>query len=356
MGDTRMKSSTSIRALCAAAVFGLGVAVQGAGAAELKLKAPPPPAPELLDIHGFFDISFKNDYITPRGLLVSDTGLTTQVLMGLVWDVWKNPGGFIKDISFNAGVWNDLWSKQGDFVFPPGFPNAGATEAVGSWNEFDWWFEGDIKFADYWKLGIQYTEFIPPAHDLPTSFPKTEHNMEFALYYDDAHWGYPIIFNPYVKLFYELAGPSTVVLGARGDTYDVELGVVPTLDMMKYWGWAVTLSAPTWVTVGPSTYWNRADGTTNFCGPLTNAPCSSGNAGVFSTGLTATTPMSWLIPTRLGKWYAKGGFQYYDILNQSLQGAQVLTGSAGGAAGVAGNFPSSHRDIVVGFIGTGFSF
>ena len=139
-----MKSSTSIRALCAAAVFGLGFAVNDAGAADLKLKAPPPPAPEPLDIHGFFDISFKNDYITPRGLLVSDTGLTTQVLMGLVWDVWKNPGGFIKDISFNAGVWNDLWSKQGDFVFPPGFPNAGATEAVGSWNEFDWWFEGDI--------------------------------------------------------------------------------------------------------------------------------------------------------------------------------------------------------------------
>jgi len=30
--------------------------------------------------------------------------------------------------------------------------------------------------------------------------------------------------------------------------------------------------------------------------------------------------------------------------------------AAGGAAGVAGTFPQSHRDIVVGFTGIGMSF
>jgi hypothetical protein len=349
-GIRTMGGLICVRALCAVTVS-LAFALSAASAADMKLKASSPPPPEPLDVHGFFDISFKNDYITPRGLLVSNTGLTTQVLNGLVWDVYKNPAGFIKDVSINAGTWSDLWSKQGDFTFPNG-----SHEAVGSWNEFDWWVGGDIKFADFWKFGLQYIEFIPPAHDLPTSFPRTEHNMEFSLSYDDAHWGWLITLNPYAKLFYELSGPSTVVLGKSGDTFDVELGAVPTIDMKKYWGWAVTLSAPTWVTVGPKSYWNRSDGTTNFCGPATNASCATNSAGVFSTGLTATSPLDNYIPKRLGNWYVKGGFQYYHILNDALLGAQVLTGSAGGGPGVAGNFPSAHRDIVVGFIGTGFSF
>ena len=54
---------------------------------------------------------------------------------------------------------------------------------------------------------------------MTTSFPATERNVEFSLAYDDSHWGYPIVINPYVKLFYAASGPSTVVLGKRGDTY-----------------------------------------------------------------------------------------------------------------------------------------
>src|SRR2546425_11451088 len=58
-------------ALVVGATLGFGGMLSGSPtlAADLPVKAPPPPpaAPEF-DIHGFFDISFKNDYITPRGL------------------------------------------------------------------------------------------------------------------------------------------------------------------------------------------------------------------------------------------------------------------------------------------------
>jgi hypothetical protein len=141
--------------------IGLGVAALGtaATAADMVLKAPPAPAPEWpLDVHGFFDISFKNDYITPRGLLVTNTGLTTQILGGLVFDVYKDKYGFINDVSFYGYVWNDLWSEQND-------------THVGSWNEFDWGVGTAIKFAQNWKFTAEYVEFIPPAHDLLTSFP-----------------------------------------------------------------------------------------------------------------------------------------------------------------------------------------
>src|SRR5438105_7978900 len=119
----------------AGAVVGLGVVGFGsaATAADLPVKGPPPPppAPFVLDIHGFFDVSFKNDYITPRGLLVTNTGLTTQVLSGLVFDVYKNQNGFINKVSFTGGTWNDLWSEQ-------------RNPFVGAWNEFDWFLQTDV--------------------------------------------------------------------------------------------------------------------------------------------------------------------------------------------------------------------
>jgi hypothetical protein len=344
-----MVGGKSIRALCVGSV-GLGLTVSSAMAADMSVKAPAPVPAAPLDVHGFFDLTFGNDYITPRGLLVTNTGLTTQALMGLALDLYKNPNGVINDVAFSMGTWNDLWSKQND----PG---------VGSWNEFDWFVDLDFRFFQYWKFGVEYGEFLPPAHGTtPSSFPGNERHVQLTLAYDDSHWGFPITWNPYVKWFYETAGPSIVVLGKRGDTYDVELGVVPTINMKNYWAWPVTFMVPTWVTVGPSNYWNRNDGTTNFCGPLSNAPCSLSNAGVFSTGLTAKMPIDYIIPTRLGNWYIKGGFQYYHLMNDALVAAQEFTGAAGsvqvpGIPGYAfGNYPSAHRDVTVGFVGTGFTF
>jgi hypothetical protein len=59
----------------------------------------------------------------------------------------------------------------------------------------------------------------------------------------------------------------------------------------------------------------------------------------------------------------KGGFQYYHIFNDALLAAQELTGSAGsfppapGTGGYGlGNYPDAHRNVVLGFAGTGFSF
>jgi len=327
----------------ALATVGLLTTGDCAFAADLMpLKAPPPPPPAL-DVHGFVDVTFLNDYITPRGLLVTRTGLTTQVASGLALDVYKNKGGFFNDVSFNAGVWNDLWSEQHD-------PH------VGAWNEFDWWVGMNVVFARDWTFGAQYIEFIPPAADLATSFPATEHNIEFSLSYDDTSWGWPIPIHPYAKLFYEIQGPSTVVLGKKGDTYDVELGIVPTLDTVKYTGLPLVLTAPTWVTVGPTDYWNRNDGTTNACGTLSSSPCSLSNAGVVSTGLQGKLALDAVVPKQFGNWYVKGGARYYHIINDALLGAQEFTGAAGGASNVIGNFPSAHRDIGVVYAGFGFGF
>ncbi len=313
-------------ALVVATALSLG-ALGSASAADLKLKAPPPPPDTTLDIHGFVDLSFKNDYITPRGLLVTNTGLTTQALMGLVLDVYKDKAGFINDISFIGGIWNDYWSDQHDPV-------------VGAWNEYDWFVSTNVKFAQDWTFGVQYIEFTSPPH----AFPGVERNIEFSLAYDDSKWNMALPLHPYVKLFYAAEGPSTVVEGKAGDTFDVELGLVPTIDLNKS-NIPVVLTIPTWVTVGPSSYWNN--GATG-CGATALTPCAASNGGVVSTGLTGKTPLTF-IPKRLGNWYADAGFQYYHLINDSLLLAQTVTGTAG-------SFASAHRDIVVGFAGLGFGF
>jgi hypothetical protein len=330
-------------ALVVTATLSLGMLGSAASAADLKLKAPPPPAAVPLDIHAFAEVTFLNDYITPRGLLVTNTGLTTQILTGITMDLYKDKMGFVNGISVYGAVWSDLWSDQHDVH-------------VGSWNEFDWWLGMTVTFAQNWTFGAQYIELIPPAADLATSFPAIEKNMEFSLSYDDTSWGWLISFHPYVKLWYALSGPSTVVLGKMGGTYDVEIGIVPTLDTQKYTGVPLVLTAPTWVTVGPSSYWNRNDGTTNACGPLSSSPCALGNAGVFTTGLQGKLALDAVVPKRLGKWYVKAGGRYYHIINEALLAAQEFTGAAGGAAGVLGTFPNAHRDVFVGFAGIGFGF
>src|SRR4030081_3388337 len=133
-----MHACQSMRTVIAAGAMSVAIACGSAGALAADLTAvkaaPAPLPPPGLDIHGFFDISFKNAYITPRGLLVTNTGLTTQALMGLALDLYKDRGGFINLVSVYGGVWNDLWSGQ-------------RHPRVGSWNEFDWFAGMSVKFA-----------------------------------------------------------------------------------------------------------------------------------------------------------------------------------------------------------------
>ena len=264
-----------------------------------------------LAIHGFNDLTVKNDYITPRGLLVSSNRFTTQILNGLVGDVFHDPGSPIDDVSLVAGIWNDIDSGQNSLT-------------VGPWNEFDWFVGTNFEIQKIWTFGVSYVAFLSP----PGNF-SAEHNVEFSLKLDDSALLAPISLHPYVKLFYEFAGPSVVVTGKGAGTFDVELGAVPTLDLHPY-SVPATLTAPTWVTVGPSDFWG-----------------GGGNVGVFSTGFTTTFPLDG-VPKRYGSWNFHFGLQYYHEVNNKLLVAQTLLGTAGTGSG--------HRDIAVGFAGIGLNF
>jgi hypothetical protein len=205
------------------------------GAAPAQDAAGNPPSA----IHGFNDVTFKNAYITPRGLLVTNNGLTTQVLNGLVVDAYSNPAAPLDDIALVAGIWNDIDSGQNG-------------KTVGPWNEFDWFAGANFEIQKIWTFGSSYVAFLSP----PGNF-AAEHNLEFSLKLDDSSLLAPISLHPYAKLFYEFSGPSVVVTGKGAGTFYVELGVVPTLDLHPY-NVPATLTAPTWLSVGPSDFWVAA--------------------------------------------------------------------------------------------------
>ena len=261
-------------------------------------------------IHGFDDLAFKNDYITPRGLLVTNKGLTIQILNGFVAPVYQSGSGPINDVSLVVGIWND---------FNPAHQNAPG------YNELDAF--GGVNFsADKdWIAGIQYVAFISP----PGNF-KTEHNLEFSMRYDDnLRWMSPISLNPYAKLFFTFSGNSTVVLG-KVPSFDVELGAVPTWDFHPY-EVPLVLTMPTWLTVGPADFWG---GTSNL--------------GVFSTGFNARVPLE-QIPPQYGQWSFNAGVQYYNLINDQLRNAQEVIG-------VVSPGSTGHRNVFVFAAGLGLHF
>jgi hypothetical protein len=256
-----------------------------AGLMAATLSVASPAAADDPSIHGFATVWAKSDYITPRGLHVHSDGSAVQLLSGLVVAFPGDPDGFIT----GSSVFGTLWAD-----FNPGYgpPN------TQSFNEFDWSIGGQVTIRNDWKLGVEYIQFISG----PGAF-QTEKNLEFSLSYSDKLE--PVSINPYVKLFYAMEGDSTVVVGQRGDTFDVEIGAVPTIDLKDH-GLPVILSAPTWITVGPEEFWG-----------------GGGNAGVFSTGVKVTYPFK-NIPASAGNWSLFAGYQYYHLINDRLVLAQSI--------------------------------
>jgi hypothetical protein len=291
-----MSLRKSASALLAGAVISIGALVScGAMAADLPVNAKAlvvgPSVP--LDVHGWFDANFASNRVTGGGLLLYPSGSALmQVNVGLSLDIYKNPAGFVNSVSLYGGVWNEWWLDAS-------LPGSRA------WQEMDFYVGFTVGFAQHWKFSAEYVQF-----NFPNSIP-TAMNAVFTLAYSDAHWGLPIPLNPYISLFYNIDGGSTVVFGETDSTYRVTVGIVPTLALFKDAYVPLTVTFPTAVTFGPEEFWNRNDGTTNRCGATGTLAC--------------------------------------DLSSLALLAAQVVTGAAT-------SFLNAKDDVFVGTGGFGFTF
>jgi hypothetical protein len=273
-------------------------------------------APAGPQIHGFFDSPFKSAYITPRGLVVEDKGLVWQPVAGLVFPA---PGFGLQKASVVAGVWNSVNTHQGD-------------PRVGAWNEMDVFVGYGAEIIPNLRFDIDYEAWNFPQSTLGK--PSTEHVSQLKFSYDDtALWGGGAFsLHPYLNIFWEWAGSSTVVLGSNGSAGYIEPGIVPTFVLKGKT--PLTFTFPTYISIGQEKYWGRGGSA------LTK---SDGNFGVFSTGANVTVPLTF-IPPQYGNWHAEAGVLYYHLINDALLRAGNL---------ISGNTDRDKFNAYVGF-GVGF--
>ena len=268
--------------------------------------------------------------INPQGQTLINHGAASLVA-GLNLTLYKDKTGFINNVTVGGLVDHGL--VRSGFGGPTGAaPGSSANGAL-----FDDVFavSQSVTFGQYWTLSNTYFNVVSndvqafgkaPVHLTNCSgYPALVWD-EVKLALNDLFTGWPITFNPYVTWYYELQsiglarchGVSAAcfpcdgqqlrllrrhdaddqpgeVLGNPGDPEGADL----------CHGWTVVL--------------------------LERQPAfggSSGSVGMFTTGLTAVMPLSWM-PAQYGHWYAKAGFQWYDIINTSLQNANAfsVTGS-----------------------------
>jgi hypothetical protein len=333
------------RALAAGAVALVLTALgKAAFATDMSIKAPLP-SPWVFDVHGHFDFTTVNTRVTGGGLLLYNTdSFVIQPGVDLSLEIYKNPANFINGFSLFGGVWNE------NITDPHGFQ-----ALFRHWQEMDWWIGVTFGFAQHWTFSAQHLEFLFP-------WDGTIFNDLFKLSLDDSYLGGPVALNPWIQMFYTERGGSAVILGRKSNIEHFAIGIAPAFVLMKSAGIPLTISLPTWIDFGPSGFWNRNDGTTNFCGPTSSAPCPLSDLGYFTTGLQANYTLESVIPKRLGTWNVHAGVQYYHIINDALLAAQIA-GPAGVApetslvgTGVVQFYPQAKRDVAVLNGGFGFSF
>ncbi len=336
----------------------------------MPVKAPPPPPPPPSWWSGFIELDGESFLINPQGQALINAGTATLVT-GLNLTLYKDKTGFINNVTVGGLMATD-WSSNpftGYWTnFLGGAPGSNSTN--GSLFDVVFALSQSVTFGQYWTLSNTffnvYSMDVADASGPPGShcaltvcsgFPALVWD-EVKLALNDSFTGWPITFNPYVTFYYELNSIGTVGGGmvsaacfpCEVNNYDFFIGMTPTINLEKYWGIPVTLKAPTYVTVGPSSFWNGAPN------PVTGFGPSSGSVGTFTTGLTAIMPLTFM-PKQDGNWYVKGGFQWYDVINTALQNANAFS-----VDGLASGFKCSNvsagecSSIIVGFGGIGVAF
>lgn len=267
------------------------------------------------NVHGFISLPVKTAYITPRGLVVENQGTVFQPVGGIIFPI--GDFGVVKDVGIITGIWQSFNSAQND-------------PQVGPWNEVDYFFSVTGKIGKVTGT-LTYGAWLFPQST--TAKPDTEHNIDLKLAFDDSEWwgesGFAL--NPYVDIFYAVAGSSTVVQGDTGSTGYLEVGVVPTYVYKGITDLPITFTFPIYFSVGPSGYWDATnDDDIDF--------------GVLSAGVNASVPLTAIIPTRYGHWHFDAGVTYFNLLNGTLfDSGKILSGN-------------DDRNIFLGSVGIGVNF
>jgi hypothetical protein len=278
-------------------------------------------------IHELLDLEFATEYVTPRGMLVHDQGLTFEPLMLTLVNVYKGDS-FINDVTLDAGCWNDFSSAPVSKAPPFGSP--GKTP----WTEIDPIAGVSFGFAKNLKLDLGYTAFAEQILSIPLS-----QHFTTQLSLNDTDYLKAFALHPYILYWQEVEGKATDAdvpqavapkatgsVNAPGSSYYFELGVAPSYTIGK-----VKLELPTRVLLPDKRFYGEYYGGTSF-------------VGIWETGLKATVPMNFM-PSGFGHWSFHVGVKYMYFVNDNLYNLNIF------------NAPGKPtRDTVQGYCGASIFF
>jgi hypothetical protein len=270
-------------------------------AADAPLTAPPPSR-----INELVNLDFLSEYVTPRGMIVDENGLTFQPLLLTLVNVYKGDT-FVSDFSLHGGAWADIDSAGVSVHAPYG------TRPKTDFVEVDPIFGFSVDFAKHFTLDLTYTAFAMQVLDIGTS-----QHLNSRLGFDDSPYLGAFALHPYVLFWQELAKKSTdadvpeAVFGPSphsgkhaqpGSSFYFDLGVDPSYTFKDALG-GLKIEAPCRVMFPDDRFYG-------------DYYASSSAVGLFELGLKATVPMKFM-PDGYGHWNFHVGVNFLYFVDDNL--------------------------------------
>jgi hypothetical protein len=253
------------------------------------------------------NVEFSDKYVTPRGQIVRDEGLTIQPLLLAFLTLYEGKG-FIDSFKFVGGVWADYGTEGVSEHAPFG------SDPKTHYTEIDPIFGVSMGFAKTATLSVTYTAFVEQILDIETS-----HHLEVKLSIDDSKWLGPFALNPYFLYWKELEGKSTAarvpyaVFGPSPFTgsdsppdegYYFEIGINPSFTIKP--AGDLKIEFPCRVLL-PSK---------DFYGEFYD---DASTVGLYEVGVKASLPLNFM-PKGYGHWSIHAGYKYMNFVDENLQG------------------------------------
>lgn len=274
-------------------------------------------------VNALVNIEFSDQYLTPRGMIVHNDGLTVQPLVLGFFNLHRGDS-WLSDVTLVAGVWNDFSTAGVSKQAPYG------SEPKTAWVEIDPIAGLSFGLGKHVKLDVTYTAFNMQVLDIETS-----QHLEVKLGLDDSPWLKAFALHPYLIFWQELDGKATAAqvpyfvdpLGRNpgeppGSSFYFDFGVAPAYTFEDI---GLKLEAPCRILLPDPDFYGEyyADAST---------------LALFEAGLKATMPMKFM-PAGYGNWSFHVGFRYMNFVDDNLAGMQEF------------NAPGQATDDVVQYYG-----
>lgn len=255
------------------------------------------------------NVEFADKYVTPRGQIVRDRGLTIQPLALIFLNAYKGDG-FINSFQIVAGGWWDFGTSLVSKRAATDYPKT-------NWSEFDPIYGISLGFAKRFKLDVTYTAFVERYHDIETS-----HHLETKLSFDDSDYLKAFALHPYVSYWQELSGKSTAadvgqaVFGPApysgshpqpGSSYYFEIGIDPSYTFKGLGD--LKLEAPCRIQLVDERFYG-------------NYFHKTSTLAIWELGMKASIPLKFMPGP--GHWSVHAGFKYMNFEDVNLQDMQVF--------------------------------